>query len=92
MPRCKAKDRSCDVVWVYLHEFLLGALGADDVLAVGDEALAHQARLALRADEAVVVPVAVLEGDEAGAADAWNVYKLFKKKHVIVYFIYISNV
>lgn len=55
---------------MYLHEFLLGALGADDVLAVGDEALADQAGLALRADEAVVVPVAVLEGDETGAADA----------------------
>lgn len=54
----------------YLHELLLGALGADDVGSVGDEALAHQGGLALRADEAVVVPVAVLERDEAGAADA----------------------
>lgn len=54
----------------YLHELLFGALGADDVLSVGDEALAHQRGLALRADEAVVVPVAVLERDEAGAADA----------------------
>lgn len=56
----------------YLHELLFGALGADDVLSVGDEALAHEGGLALRADEAVVVPVAVLERDEAGAADAWN--------------------
>lgn len=55
---------------VYLHDLLFGALRADDVLGVGDEALAHQRRLALRADEAVVVPVAVLERDEAGAADA----------------------
>lgn len=64
---------------VYLHEFLLGALRADDVLAVGDEPLADQAGLALRADEAVVVPVAVLEGDEAGAADAWKVNMIFDK-------------
>lgn len=77
MPRCEAKDRFCDVVWVYLHEFLLGALGADDVLAVGDEALADQAGLALRADEAVVVPVAVLERDEAGATDAWKINVFF---------------
>lgn len=54
----------------YLHELLFGALRADDVLAVGDEALAHERGLALRADETVVVPVAVLERDEAGAADA----------------------
>lgn len=51
-------------------ELLLGALGADDVVGVGDEAPAHKGRLAGRADEAVVVPVAVLEGDEARAADA----------------------
>lgn len=57
---------------VYLHELLFGALRADDVLAVGDEALADERGLALRADEAVVVPVAVLERDEAGAADAWK--------------------
>ena len=43
------------------HELLLGALGADDVLAVGDEALAHHAALAGGADEAVVVPVTTLE-------------------------------
>lgn len=70
MPRCEAKNRICDSVFVYLHEFLLGALGADDVLGVGDEPFANQAGLALRADEAVVVPMAVLERDEAGAADA----------------------
>lgn len=45
----------------YLHEFLFGALGADDILSVGDETFADQRGLALRADEAVVVPVAVLE-------------------------------
>lgn len=56
----------------YLHEFLLGALGTDNVLSVGDEALAHEGGLALRANEAIVVPVAVLKWDEAGAANAWN--------------------
>lgn len=55
---------------MYLHELLLRALGTDDVGAVGDEALADQRRLALRADEAVVVPVPVLKRDEASAADA----------------------
>lgn len=54
----------------YLHELLFGALWANDVLSVGDEALADQRRLALRADEAVVMPVTVLERDEASAADA----------------------
>lgn len=55
---------------MYLHELLLRALGTDDVGSVGDEALADQRRLALRADEAVVVPVPVLERDETSAADA----------------------
>ena len=52
------------------HQLFLGALWADDVLAVGDEALAHHAALAARADETVVVPVPALERDEPGAADA----------------------
>ena len=43
------------------HQLLLGALRADDVLAVRDEALAHHRALAAGADEAVVVPVAALE-------------------------------
>ena len=43
------------------HQLLLGALGADDVLTVRDEALAHHRALAAGADEAVVVPVAALE-------------------------------
>lgn len=71
---------------MYLHEFLLGALGANDVLAVGDEAFAYQAGLALRADEAVVVPVTVLKGDEAGAADAWKIID----EHDIWKFLYIK--
>lgn len=49
------------MMWSYLHELLFGALGADYVRAVGDEALANQGGLALGADEAIVVPVAVLE-------------------------------
>jgi len=52
------------------HQLLLGALRADDVLAVRDEPLAHHAGLAAGADEAVVVPVPALEGDEPGAADS----------------------
>lgn len=44
-----------------LHELLLGALGADDVLGVGDEAPAHQRSLAQSADEALVVPVTVFK-------------------------------
>jgi len=51
------------------HQLFLGALGADDVLAVRDEALADHAALAGGADEAVVVPVTALEGNEPGAAD-----------------------
>lgn len=57
---------------VYLHELLLCAFGADDVLSVGDETLAHERGLALRADEAVVVPVAVFERDETRATDTWK--------------------
>lgn len=74
--------------WSYLHELLFGALGADYVGAVGDEALAHERGLALRADEAVVVPVTVLERDEAGAADAWKIKKMFlrKRESIIVWF------
>lgn len=54
---------------VFLHKFLLGALGAEDVAAVSDEALANQRTFAHGANEAVVVPVAVLEGDEPGATN-----------------------
>lgn len=53
-----------------LHHVLLGALGADDVVLVRDEALAYETGAAGGAVETVVVPVAVLEGDELGAADA----------------------
>lgn len=53
-----------------LHELLLGAFRADDVFGVGDESSADQRRLARGADEAIVVPVAVLERNESGAADS----------------------
>ena len=43
------------------HELLLGALRADDVLAVRDEALAHHRALAAGADKAVVMPVTALK-------------------------------
>ena len=55
------------------HEPLLGALGAEDVLVVGDEPLADHGGLAGGAEEAVVVPVPALERDEARPADAWRV-------------------
>jgi len=52
------------------HQLLLGALRADDVLPVRDEALAHHAALAGGADEAVVVPVTTLERNETGSTDS----------------------
>lgn len=63
-------------IYTYLQQLLLSALRAENVLRVRDEAFADERVAALRADEAVVVPVAVLERNEAGAAYA---YKLFKK-------------
>lgn len=53
-----------------LHELLLGAFRANDVFGVGDEASAHQRSLARGANETIVVPVAILERDESGAADS----------------------
>lgn len=53
-----------------LHELLLGAFRADDVFGIGDEASTHQRCLASGADEAIVVPMAVLERDESSAADS----------------------
>lgn len=53
-----------------LHESLLCAFGADDLVCVSDETAPDQAGRAACALEAIVVPVAVLEGDEPCAADA----------------------
>lgn len=44
-----------------LHQLHLGALRADDVVAIGDEATSDQRSFAARADEAVVMPVPVFE-------------------------------
>jgi hypothetical protein len=58
-----------------LHELLLGAFRANDVFGVGDEASAHQRSLARGANETIVVPVAILERDESGAADSCGTRK-----------------
>jgi len=54
------------------HQLLLGALRADDVLPVCDESLPNHAGLAGAADEAVVVPVSSLEGDESSSTNSSN--------------------
>jgi len=64
-PICRARRKGSPS-----HQLLLRALGADDVVSISDEAPADQGSLAGGADEAVVVPVAVLEGDEAGPTNA----------------------
>lgn len=53
-----------------LHQLLPSAFRAQDFRSIGDEALAHQRVVAHGADEAVIVPVAVLERDEARSADS----------------------
>lgn len=53
-----------------LHQLLLGTVGAQDVGAVGDEAASHQAGLAAGTDKAIVMPVPILERNEASAANA----------------------
>jgi len=53
-----------------LGQLLLGAVGAEDIRAVGDKALADQGVFAHGAHKAVVMPVSVFEGDEASAADS----------------------
>lgn len=60
------------MAWTFplLHQLLLGALGTDDVLLVGDETAPNQRRFAHGTDEAIVVPVAILERDEARTTNA----------------------
>lgn len=53
-----------------LHQLLLGALGTNDVLAVGDKASSDQRSFAARANEAIIMPVSIFERDETSAADA----------------------
>jgi len=52
------------------HKTRFGALGTQNIGAVGDETFAHQRALALGAQKTVVVPVPVLERDELGATDS----------------------
>lgn len=52
-----------------LGQLLFGTLWAQDIGAIRDEALAYERVLAHGADEAVIMPVAVFKGDEAGATD-----------------------
>jgi hypothetical protein len=55
------------------HKLSLSTIGTDNVIVfVGDEASADEGSFAAAADEAVVVPVTVLEGNEARATDASN--------------------
>lgn len=49
---------------------MLSTFRTDDVLIVGDEAAAHQAGLTGSAEEAIVMPMAVFEGDELGASNS----------------------
>lgn len=55
-----------------LHQLLLGTVRAQNVRSVGDEAASHQTGLATGAHEAIVMPVTLLERDEASAADAYR--------------------
>lgn len=63
-------------------EFRLGALAADDRLAVLEEALALEVGVALVAQEAPNVPVTTLVGDEFGATDIW--IGLHGESHAII--------
>lgn len=47
-----------------LHKLLFSAIGANDVVLVRDETVTDQAGAATSAEETIVVPVTVLEGDE----------------------------
>lgn len=55
-----------------LHQLLPRALRTEHVGSVGDETLADQGVIAHGADEAVVVPVTILERYEARSANAGN--------------------
>lgn len=53
-----------------LHQLLLGTIRTQDVGSVGDESTAHQTSFAAGTHEAVVMPMAILERDEACAANS----------------------
>lgn len=55
-----------------LHKALLGAFGTEYVGSIGDESLADQRVVAHGTDEAVVVPVAILERNEASSSNSSN--------------------
>lgn len=62
---CRSRRRSRAL----LHQLHLGAIRADDIVTVGDKATSDQRSFAARADEAIVMPVPVLERDEASTAN-----------------------
>lgn len=53
-----------------LHKLLFSAIGANDVVLVRDETVTDQAGAATSAEETIVVPVTVLEGDELSSSDS----------------------
>jgi len=69
--------------FVHLKNALLGALGTEDISAVGDESLSNQCHVAASALEAIIVPMAVLERDESRAA---NTFELKKRNDAYIYF------
>lgn len=53
-----------------LHQLLLGTLRANNVRSIRDESPADQGCRAQGTNEAIVVPVTVLEGDESCSTDS----------------------
>jgi len=67
-------DRSVEIDGSVVEERILrsSAVRAQDVEASDQEATADQGRVALVADEAVVVPMTLVERDELGGAETSN--------------------
>lgn len=53
------------------RSLLPAAVGAQDVVALRQEASAHQGHGALHAGEALAVPLALLKGDVLGSRQTW---------------------
>lgn len=53
-----------------LHEFLFGAVRAKDVTFIGDKTLADERAAAHSTDEALIMPIAILKGNETSATDS----------------------